>query len=208
MKCAVTLALLAALSTLSSCRVIFGARDVPMLARSTVATDYATYPIQRVGLMPAVGGGEDRAMTIALEEGLVSEMTRTTPFEVVRLGSVELEEVRDSHPYRNGHYDLDTIIDVARRYRLDAVAFPTVVQQRFFTPIVLAVQMDLVAAETGLVIWSGSVHLDGQDAAVREGLEIYFSREDGSVGGQDWSVALLSPSRYARFAAYQLARLM
>lgn len=199
---------LVALALASSCRSTLWPRDVPLLSRSSVATDYATYPLERVGLMPVSGGTTDPAMTAALEDGLVAEITRTTPFEVVRLASSDLEEISASEPYRHGRYELTTIIDVARRYRLDAIVFPTILQQRFFTPIVLGVQMDMVAAETGLVIWTGNIHLDGQDAAVREGLEIYYSREDGTVTGQDWDVALLSPSKYARFAAYQLARLM
>ena len=48
------------------------------------------------------------------------------------------------------------------------------------------------------------------EASLREeGMVVCWgSNENGEVDGRNWDVALISPSRYARFAAYQLARLM
>ena len=80
---------------------------------------------------------------------------------------------------------------------------------QFFPPQKLSAQLDLVAAETGLVIWSSAVHLDANDPHVREGLEAYYgSLDDGWEGQQDWRIALLSPARFAQFAAYQVASLL
>ena len=70
----------------------------------------------------------------------------------------------------------------------------------------LSVQMDMVSAETGLVVWSAAVHLDASDPLVREGVEIWAG--GGAEDAGDWEVALMSPSRFARFAAWQIASLL
>jgi hypothetical protein len=139
----------------------------------------------------------------------VSEVTRSTPYEVVRLDEVDLAEIASSDPYRRGLYDPETIIEMSRRYRLDGVLFGTVVQHRFFPPQQLGLQVDLVAAETGLAIWSGTCHIDATDRRVREGLQTFFARgEEAGANEDNWEIALLSPARIARFAAYQIARVM
>jgi membrane dipeptidase len=95
-------------------------------------------------------------------------------------------------------------------YSLDAVLFGTVTQSQFFPPQKLSVSVDMVAAETGLVIWSSTVHLDATEERVRDGLEAYFSNTRGvpEDAAQDWRLALLSPSRFAQFAAFQVASLL
>ena len=78
-------------------------------------------------------------------------------------------------------------------------------QERFFPPLLLTVQLDMVAAETGLVIWTSGVHLDAGDPRVAEGLRYHYE------GGEDenaWRLALLSPELFARFAAFQIACLL
>jgi hypothetical protein len=80
-----------------------------------------------------------------------------------------------------------------------------VTQERFYPPQLLALQADLVSAETGLVIWSSTVHLDASDPRVLDGLQVYYGNEDDR---EAWRVALLSPERFARFAAFQIACLL
>jgi len=116
-----------------------------------------------------------------------------------------LAELESSDPYRRGWYKPKTIIGLSRRYSLDGILFGTVTQERFFPPQLLALQVELVSAETGLVIWSGSVDLDASDERVVTGLRLYYSDDDD---GENWRVALLSPERFARFAAFQIACLL
>ena len=63
----------------------------------------------------------------------------------------------------------------------------------------------MVSAETGLVIWSGAVDLDGADQRVIDGLQVYYGNDEDQ---KSWRVALLSPERFARFAAFQVACLL
>jgi len=185
--------------------------EMPALAVAQVSGDFGTYEVRRVGIMPFVGEVPE-ATARALQLGLFSEMQLSSTFELVVLDPSDLEEVEVSEPFRRGWYRPRTIIDLSKRYKLDAILFGQVTQQRFFPPQLLSLQVEMVAAETGLVIWSSSVHLDATDQRVLDGLQIYYGnggarRRDGSEV-DDWRLALLSPERFARFAAYQIASLL
>lgn len=183
---------------------------MPTLATARVAGDFETYAIDRVGLMPFSGEDLTVEQSAALEAAFFTEISHSTPFELVKLNSGDLEEVRASDPYRRGWYAPETILGLSRRYSLDAVMFGTVTQSQFFPPQKLSVSVDMVAAETGLVIWSAAVHLDASEQRVREGLEAYFTTPDGDEEdqSQDWRLALLSPSKFAQFAAFQVASML
>ena len=86
----------------------------------------------------------------------------------------------------------------------------TLADAQFFAPQRLAVQLDLVACETGAAVWSGAVHLDAADADVRDSLMIWASNPSASDyrGSEPSDLALLSPRRFARFAAWQLSQLL
>jgi len=176
--------------------------QIPSLAVAQVANDFGSYSIKRIGLMPFAGEDISFEQRQALEAGFVSEISQATAYEVVILGARDLEEVNLSEPYRRGWYRPETIIDITRRYSLDGILFGTVIQQRFYPPQRLDLQMDLVVAETGMVVWSSSVHVDAADTRVLDGLKTYYALEDEE---REWELALLSPARFARFAAYQVA---
>ena len=188
----------------SSCAMFTS--DMPMIASAQVASDFDTYEISRVGLMPFQGTDVDLTRADELQLAFYSEFSRTTPFELVLLDGIDLEEVRGSEPYRRGWYHPTTIIEISRRYNLDAVLFGTVVRDQFFPPQELSVQVDMVAAETGLVIWSSSAHLSAGDLRVQEGLKIFYDSE--VTGAASWELSLVSPTRFARFAAFQIASLL
>lgn len=199
-----SLAALAALG-LAGCAYLCPSGEPPLLATARVAQDFDTYTLRRVGLLPLTLADPAGISADSLQEGFYAELSRSTPFEVVRLQRSDLEQVPDSDPYRNGRYGARTVVELASRYSLDAILFGTVTDQQFFPPQRLSVQVDLVAAETGLVLWSSAVHLDASDPRVLEGLE-GWAAADGAR--DDWEVALLSPARFARYAAWQVAQLL
>ena len=203
MKRALVLCLGATLA-LSSCLVTSPPR-MPSLANATVSSDFESYRIHRVGLLPFSGDGVTPERSLDLQRAFHSELSQSTPFEVVLLGDADLEELEKSEPHRRGWYRPRTIIGLSQRYSLDALVFGTVTQERFFPPQLLALQVDMVSSETGLVIWSASVHVDANDPRVHDGLELYYASEEGE---DPWRVALLSPERLGRFAAFQVACLL
>jgi len=184
--------------------------SMPTLATARVAEDFDSYSLTRVGLMPFIGPGLTSEQTAALESAFFTELSLSTPFELVPLTGPDLDEIKQSDPYLRGWYRPETIFGLARRYSLDAILFGTVTQSQFFPPQKLSLQVDMVAAETGTVIWSSSVHLDATEKRVRDGIQVYFSNPDGGHDeeSQDWRLALLSPARFAQFAAFQVAALL
>jgi len=177
------------------------------LASGQVVADFDTYTLRRVGLTPFAGESLTIEQSTVIQSAFFTEISRTTSMEVVPLGRDDMEEIPTSEPYRRGRYKARTVIELARRYNLDALLVGTVTEVQAFPPQRLSVQLDMVASETGVVIWSGSVHLDARDERVRRSLMDYFS-DRGVDGAEGWEVSLLSPSRFAQFAAYEIARLL
>ena len=203
-------ACLLALSPLLTGCILTRTLEMPKLANAVVSSDFETYTIHRVGLLPFTSKagpsqGDASQEGLALQRAFHSELGQSTPFEIVLLDAADQAELESSEPYRRGWYRPKTIIGLAQRYSLDAILFGTVTQERFFPPQLLSLQVDMVSAETGLVIWSSSVNLDANDERVLEGLQVYYGNEEDQ---EAWRLALLSPERFARFAAFQVACLL
>jgi hypothetical protein len=196
---------LALLAFTASACLATRAPDMPRLANAVVTSDFESYPLRRIGLPAFVGRELTAQQGRDLQHALHSELAQSTPWELVLLDDRDLAELEPSDPQRRGAYQPRTIIGLSRRYALDGILFGTVTQQRFFQPQLLSLDVDLVSAETGLVIWSGAVDLDGSDQRVIDGLRVYYSNDDDQ---ESWRVALLSPERFARFAAFQVACLL
>ena len=181
--------------------------EMPALAHAEVATDFATYDIERVGLLPVMGLGDDPRLAESFRLALQAELSRSAPYELVVLGEAELEAVEGSRPYLRGTYDPATILALSQRFQLQGFLFPTVTQHRNYPPQELGVVVELVASETGLSVWTGRLYLDANDPAVVTGLKVYYGIGDEDAP-HEWDLALLSPERFTRFAAYQLALLL
>jgi len=179
--------------------------EMPRLANAIVSSDFESYALRRIGLPAFAGRDLTPQQGRDLQHALHTELAQSTPFEIVLLDERDLAELEASDPYRKGWYEPRTIIGLSERFGLDAILFGTVAQERFFPPQLLSLQVDLVSAETGLVVWSASVDLDASDPRVVDGLKLFY---DCEADDQTWRVALLSPERFARFAAFQLACLL
>jgi hypothetical protein len=198
-------ALLAACGA-SSCAMVYR-EPPPMLAQTRKVADYPTYSLRRIGLLPLVGSNLDPRRQHEFRQAFLFEFARNAPYEVVALDESQIAEVDPSRPYERGEYSSRTILDLAQRYRLDGLLVGAVTQLEVYSPQLLGVQLELVSAETGLVIWSSTVHIDGGDRSLTPNFE-HFRRmqADDPAGSADLQVTLLSPARLARFAAYEIAR--
>jgi hypothetical protein len=195
-----TLAALACLFTGAGC-LAPTERSIRILSSAEVAGDFDSYEIRRVGILPFAGAELTEAERRQIQASFSAELTHSTTYEIVLLDERDLEALEASDPHRRGWYKPRTILGLARRHHLDGILFGTVTSRRYFEPQAIGLEVDLVAAETGLAIWSSAVHLDAADPAVRAGLEEFYA-------GADWRTALLSPERFARFAAFQVAALL
>ena len=66
--------------------------------------------------------------------------------------------------------------------------------------------MDLISCETGQTIWSADLLLDSSIAETRDALGVWAAEELGEEHAA--RMAMISPRKFAHFAAYQMARLL
>ncbi len=179
----------------------------PELARTRYVSDYSTYSLRRVGLLPLIGLQGDPRRQTEFAQAFLFEFARSAPYELVALDGAQVAEVDPSRPHERGAYSARTVLELAQRFRLDALLVGEVTQLEMYSPQLLAVQLELISAETGLAIWASSVHIDGGDRALEPNLE-HFRRmqRDEAQGSADLQITLLSPARLARFAAFEIAR--
>jgi hypothetical protein len=183
-----------ALAALAGCQAT--SSQAEPLATPRMASDFESYEFRRVGLVPFAGRVTGQQQTI-LQDAFLLELSRAGDHEIVRLRAEDLAEVQESEPYRRGRYEPKTVLELCRRFSLDGVLVGTVTQLEPYPPQRLSLQLDLIATETGMVVWSSSVQLDASEPRVRKRLE-------GNANGEP-QLALISPERFARFAAREIA---
>ena len=191
--------LLGTAAALASCA---GPRGVPPLASARLVSDFESYTIQRVGLLPPAGLALGQDQADELQAAFLAEFSAATDYEIIRLSAHDLEALPAMDPHRRGDYRPETILAVARRYRLDALLIPTVTDLQSHPPQRLGLQVDLLSTETGQALWASSIQLDAAKERVRESLERWAAEEVGDVSPNTWELTLISPRRFARFAAF------
>jgi len=204
MKFIATLALAFACGGCASSRA-----DLEPIARARIASDYGSYELRRVGVAPFEGVLAEREHGKALQAAFAAELACGVEFEVVPLDLDDLEETTRQDTLRRGRTDPQAILELARRYRLDGVVVGTVVELSSWPHARAGIEVDLLATETGMAIWSARVHADAARQATREHLERWLleTRKDhGETEGAE--VWLLSSRRLVEFAAAQAAALL
>lgn len=199
----------AALLLTTGCQTILRPRavDAPNLAAAKVASDYQVYDLARVGVLPVTCHDATLEEREQLQEIVYNEFSQVVDYELVLLTEDDLAEVIASDPYLRGGYQGETVLGISERFNLDGLLVTIVSNRKAFPPQKLNVQADLVATETGMEIWHAAVSLQADRPDVRLGVEAFYG--NGSPMSDDsWTGALLSPSRFARFGVWQLARTM
>ena len=176
--------------------------SVRPLGTASKSSDFGDYSFQRIGVLMPEGEGLDPDFLRTLRDALASEFTAATSCEIVPLGESDTEAVSRLNPSRTGRIRPEPVLELARRSSLDGLITTRVLELRPYAPVRLVLSMDLIAVETGLVTWSGSVRVDTSD---RETLAAIRSWHDAVRGGNetDQALDLLSPVRIAEFAALQ-----
>lgn len=187
--------------------------EVPLFARAQLATDFDTYVIRRVGVlpvrMPAPTGGSRDPRSTFMQTWFASQVEISTPYETIAITEADVRDFPELDPRRSGQHDADAILGLARRFALDGLILIEVADQHPYPPQRIALHAELIACETGATIWTSNVHLDAREPSVREGVEAYAVRTDGvEFGAERSDVALLSPRGFAEFALWQLAQML
>jgi len=181
--------------------------SVPPIGTARASSDFATYDIRRVGVMPPHGEGLDPELAGALRDALAAAFTAETRYELVALTPSMMEAVATLEPARTGRTRPEAVLDLARRASLDAVMSVCVTDLRPYEPVRLSLEIDLIVVETGLTTWSCTVQVDTGDALTRESIAIWQHAVRGGDEAEH-AVDFLSPRRIAEYAAAQAAMLL
>lgn len=203
MRALLLLACCAGLAACASTRA-----DVGNLAHASVTSDFQSYGLKRVGLLPFQGEAIDVQAGRELQAAFATELSTGSGLEIVPLSQADLEEVAKSEPFRRGSIKPATVLALAKRFRLDGLFTGTVTDLRGYAPLRLCVDLDLIASETGLSVWSASAHLDASDERVQRGLEQWVKKSRSAAADEGSEIYLMSPRRFAQFAAAQIAALL
>jgi hypothetical protein len=182
-------------------------QTVPPIGTAFKASDFDTYKLRRVGLLMPSGEGVDPDFLRALQNDLATEFAAATSYEIVPLGASDMEAIERLEPAQTGRVRPAPVLALARRSALDAVITTRVLELRPYTPVRLALGIDLIAVETGQVTWSSSVRVDTTDRDTQAAIEAWQSAIRG-VGDTERALDVMSPMRVAEFAALQAALLL
>lgn len=176
-----------------------------------IATSYHAPPaprpaLRRVAVLPFQDLTRHEAETRALRQALVDEIQKRQAFEVVSLGRDALAEHEEVDFFRSGVFRQDTLIRLAGRFAADGVLYGAVTRYHPYEPLSLGLQLTLVSAEDGEVVWSANGFYDAADAAVVQDVHNFHDvrlAPSGSLEG--WRLILVSPSRFGAYVCSRLA---
>lgn len=181
-------------------------QEVPCLATTRVAVDRAEYNLRRIGVLAFQGADLGVEESRTLQHSLLTALSLRTQAELVPLTSTDVEEVADNQPFRRGWTSPETVLTLARRYKLDAIFIGTVTERRSYQPQRLGLEAELISCDTGISIWNSSIQLDAAQDRTRLALKAWFENErNAEATDEAWDLYLLSPTRFAEFGAAQMA---
>jgi hypothetical protein len=199
-----TLFITAALCALVACSSTKSSTN--SLATTRVALDRDQYTLRRVGILPVNGEGMRAEEERAFQGALATELSSRWPAEIIPLREEDAAETPRQDGFHTGRIDPAAIVLLAKRYNLDGVVAVTITERRAYPPQRLGIEVELTACDTGLPIWAASLHMDAAGERTRSALHAWFeSKRSKELPAEAWDLCLLSPQRFAEFAAAQVA---
>ena len=195
--------LIAALSLFTAC--VSAPTAMPTLASATVVSDFGTYELKRIAVVPLAGLALDGGLDMVLQSSLAAEFQAASDIEWVTLRSEELVGIKGFEPHQSGRYSAESILTLAQRHRLDGLLVVTVTDRQSHPPQRLGLQAVLLSTETGLSLWQAQVQVDAADGRTRRAAETWAESRGGDLSDDHWELVLLSPRRFVILAAAQLA---
>lgn len=194
---------LALLAFASACRTSHSGAH---LARFHAVSDLDTYHLARVAVLP-FSGAVDPEQAALLATTFAGAFSQSADFEVRVLTARDLDGIPATPTFERGWTRPETVIELGRRFGLDAVVVGDVRRAQWFPPQRLDVRVELVAVETGASIWSGTIDVDAGDQRARRALETWYAHDRAHAGERtgSWEIGLISPRLFAEFTAQMLA---
>jgi TolB-like protein len=163
--------------------------------------------VRRVLALPLYDESEQGDATALLSRTLGEELSRLRRFDVVTPTASDAALKSSEAPHRIGQVPIQSIIELGRRYSVDAVVFGTVSEYRPYAPPRVALKLSLVDTQTGRVLWQVDDYVDSADARTAHSMRKFF---DGVIDDQNTQfgdeLLLTSPELFARYALRRSAK--
>lgn len=157
--------------------------------------------VRRILALPLTDESGVGSGTEVVSRTLRDEISRLGRFGVVRPNESDSMLKPHDDPQNSGRIPVATIIELGRRYGVDAVLFGTIRHYRPYTPPSLGMSVTLIDVQTGKIVWSVNDFVDGSDRRCATSMKWFFEDETATgetVFGSE--IMHTSPQWFARFA--------
>jgi hypothetical protein len=163
--------------------------------------------IRRVLVLPLADESSTGASIDGVNACMRDEMIKLRRFDVVQPDPSDATSKPSEGPKKTGRIEISTIIELGRRYGVDAVMFGSVDNYRPYAPPALGISSSLIDVQTGKIIWEVRDLLDAADRNTEVAMQDFFHAQashDQTVMGDE--IMASSPAWFGRFAARRVVR--
>jgi hypothetical protein len=182
------------------------ARTGPFFAPSNHIGDPSLGGIRRVVVLPLwVAADTPPESAEQLDPVVVAELQKQNRFEVVTLSRAECRvRFRSEALLSSSALPHDLLGIMQREFAADAVLFVDLTVFHAYKPLGLGLRAKLVTTQQPKLVWSFDNIFSADDPAVANSARHHFIDHDRSVPADLTSAVLLSPSRFAEYAAHAM----
>jgi hypothetical protein len=163
--------------------------------------------LRRLLVLPLVDESSQGSPVDVVNQALRDEMIKLRRFDVIQPNPADATSKPQVGPKKTGRVAISVLIELGRRYGVDAVLFGTIDHYRPYAPPALGVSASLVDVETGKIVWEVRDFVDAADRTAEVAMDEFFLAEaaqDQGVTGAD--LMRHSPAWFARFATRRVTR--
>jgi TolB-like protein len=161
--------------------------------------------VRRIMVLPFREAASVQADTYVVRESFLAELAKLQRFEVIPLPSGTAADDKVYRALTRGRISAESLVALAKRYRLDGVLVGTITSYRPYLPPHLGLRTKLFSVHSGSFIWAAEGLYDANDLRTMEDLEHYqksFLAEESSMHGV--RINLLSPRKFASYVCHRL----
>jgi len=161
--------------------------------------------VRRIMLLPFRAAAGVQADTHVVRESFLAELAKIQRFELIPLPTGTAEDDKIYRALTRGRISAESLVALAKRYKLDGVLVGTVTSYRPYLPPHLGLRTKLFSVHSGSFIWAAEGLYDANDVRTMEDLEHYqetFLAAESSMHGMRMN--LLSPRKFAAYVSHRL----
>jgi hypothetical protein len=161
--------------------------------------------VRRIVLVPfQTPGTSDKAEIVGRQLG--AALRQQGRFEVMMLLASDAPALSAPGSWESNRIDPSVLRDLSSRYNCDAVLIGRIDRWQPYDPVAIGLQIHLVHAGSGAVVWSVGGDFDSRTQSIQDALATWWDNTHGSgqASISGWRAALSSPRLYATWLSEAL----